>query len=290
MSGTGPTKEGEKWREQANELKEEHDPLLAEHQKPSAKKAAVVKKEDEEADVKREDEATVVKNEEEATSSSNAGETSGSYKLPGRLYNHFWTQWSVGIGEFADKPMRTPPEEDQYNGFFKAHHTTAYLEQYASDHTYNGKSLESRMKFCTTVVNVQKNGGGWVVDTVHNRNSQRFVLETSKLVIASGMTSVPKAPHLNGKDIFPGPIIHTLDFGSSQVLTTPDIEHITVLGGGKSGADMVYACAKAGKRVAWIVKPSGTGPATFATPKGKGPFQNSFELGKILYSITTDDE
>jgi hypothetical protein len=45
---------------------------------------------------------------------------------------------------------------------------------------------------------------------------------------------------------------------------------------------MVYACVKAGKQVAWIVRPTGTGPCTFVGAGGKAGFQNAFELGEFL--------
>jgi len=45
---------------------------------------------------------------------------------------------------------------------------------------------------------------------------------------------------------------------------------VTVVGGGKSSVDMVYACVKAGKTVSWVIRASGTGPVvSFVSPKGK---------------------
>lgn len=183
--------------------------------------------------------------------------------------------------------MRVPPPEDQYYGFFKSKHTTNYLEEYATSQVIGGRSLQDRIRFSSLVVNVRKEVAGWVVETADTYTSEHFKFVTRRLVIASGITSIPRIPQLKGSETFGGTIIHNLDFGSAKVLTDPDVKHITVLGGGKSGADMVYACVKAGKAAAWIVSPSGTGPPTFVTPKGKGPFKSAFELGRILNILSS---
>ncbi|CAF9918572.1 MAG: monooxygenase [Heterodermia speciosa] len=49
---------------------------------------------------------------------------------------------------------------------------------------------------------------------------------------------------------------------------------------------MVYASVKVGKKVSWIIRESGTGPAFFLFPKGKGPYKNAFELGSIRAAST----
>jgi hypothetical protein len=77
------------------------------------------------------------------------------------------------------------------------------------------------------------------------------------------------------------------DFGSSGVLSNPDLRNITVLGGGKSSADMVYSAVKAGKNVNWILRASETtGPGFFLSPEGKGPYKNAFEIGMTRVAET----
>ena len=72
---------------------------------------------------------------------------------------------------------------------------------------------------------------------------------TSKLMVASGMTPIPNMPVLPGQEIFCGPVIHQEAFRSSRILTSPDTKYITVLGGAKSSANIVYAAVKVGKTV-----------------------------------------
>ena len=44
---------------------------------------------------------------------------------------------------------------------------------------------------------------------------------------------------------------------------------------------MAYASVKAGKKVSWIIRQSGTGAAFFCSAKSKEPYKNAFELGSI---------
>ena len=85
-------------------------------------------------------------------------------------------------------------------------------------------------------------------------------------------------PELKNRKRFKGLVAHQKDFGSTNIITIPQ-KLITVLGGSKSAADMVYSCAKAGKSVTWLVRESGSGPAAFVSSKGKGRYKNSAEAG-----------
>jgi hypothetical protein len=94
-------------------------------------------------------------------------------------------------------------------------------------------------------------------------------------------------PVLTGRDNFLGQVLHQDGFGSSEVLTSPEIRNVTVLGGGKSSADMVYESVKAGKTVSWILKSTDTaGPGFFLSPKGVGPYKNAFEIGMTRIAAT----
>jgi hypothetical protein len=209
--------------------------------------------------------------------------------------------------------MPVPPQEDQYCGLFKSEHTTHYLEDYAASQTHNGLTLHDRIQFSTAVTNAQRSGKLWSLDleitstTAGSDKPTRHhkTLLAKHLILATGITTIPKIPTLPGASDFPAPIIHNRDFGRATrgsssdfpesssadnkvqpgVLADPAIDHVTVLGGGKSGADMVYACVKAGKQVAWIVRPTGTGPCTFVGARGKAGYQNAFELGESFVSF-----
>ncbi|KAI4134761.1 MAG: hypothetical protein LQ341_005972 [Variospora aurantia] len=169
--------------------------------------------------------------------------------------------------------MERPPESDLHHEFFKAEHTTRYLEDYLESHCYAGQSLKSRVQLGFSVKTITKRGDEWLV--IGNRAQYR----TQRIIVASGLFSSAKIPKFIGDDIFKAPIIHQEDFGQSSVLTSPQLHRATVIGGGKSAADMVYACVKAGKSVTWVIRASGTGPGFLLSPKGKGPYKNAFEIG-----------
>ncbi|KAL8813078.1 MAG: hypothetical protein Q9200_000545 [Gallowayella weberi] len=157
--------------------------------------------------------------------------------------------------------MPQPPEEDMHNGVFKAKYTSQYLESYIDQRAYAGKSIRERIAFGFNVQNIKKENGGWFIsgrDAAGERH-----LKTSKLIIASGLTSVSNMPRLPSQEAFGNPIIHQKDFGQSTVLSSPGLNKIAVLGGAKSAADLVYDCVEAGKKVTWIIRKTGTGPGYF---------------------------
>lgn len=198
----------------------------------------------------------------------------------GRGYDTFWTQWTVGTAEFSDQPMPRPPDEDLYLEFFKAKHTTKYLNNYVDTHSYSGETLRDRVKLSTEVQSVQKIDSGWTVVSKERETAVQHTIETAKLIVASGLTSIPNMPSLPGRETFLGQILHQDGFGSSNVLASPDIKNITVLGAGKSSGDMVYEAVKAGKTVSWVLNATDTtGPGFFLSPKGGGPYKNAFEIG-----------
>lgn len=176
--------------------------------------------------------------------------------------------------------MPRPPDEDIYLEFFKAKHTTKYLNDYVDSHIYSGKTLRDRVRLSTEVQSVQKIDGTWTVISKERETLRQHTFQTAKLIVASGLTSIPNMPVLPGRDDFLGQILHQDGFGSSNCLTSPEVKDITILGGGKSSADMVYESVKAGKNVSWILKATDTaGPGFFLSPKGAGPYKNAFEIG-----------
>jgi len=181
--------------------------------------------------------------------------------------------------------MPAPPAEDTYFDTFKAKYTTQYLEDYVDQQIFAGQSLRDRILFGFEVQNIKKIDGQWVISGT-NSTDEAKTYHASKLIVASGLTSVPNLPDLPNKEWFDAPIIHQGDFGQSAVLSAPDIKHITVLGGSKSSADMVYGAVKAGKSVSWIIRVPGTGPGFFLPAKGIGPYKNAIAVGFTRIAAT----
>ncbi|CZR63620.1 related to dimethylaniline monooxygenase [Phialocephala subalpina] len=203
-----------------------------------------------------------------------------------RTYPEFWTQWTYGIAEFADMPMERPPEEDCRNDCFKAKYTTQYLEKYVDAKVHQGKPLRDRVLFGIQVKKIEKVEGKWKLSSVDDEGTD-YVFTAEKLMMANGENSLPNIPDFPGKGEFGGTVIHSQYFGESNIISRKDIQHIAVLGAGKSSADMVYEAVKTGKTVSWIISKNGTGPGFFAPIDMKSPYTNAVEAAqtRIMTSL-----
>ncbi|KAL8888712.1 MAG: hypothetical protein Q9215_003896 [Flavoplaca cf. flavocitrina] len=201
-----------------------------------------------------------------------------------RVFDTFYTQSPLGTWEYSDMPMPQPPEQDIFNGVFKAKYTSHYLNDYVDRHLYAGQTMRQRISFNFQVQHVKKDNAEWTISGKDARGE--VVLQSSKLIVASGLTSVPNMPFLPGQESFANPILHQIDFGQSTVLPRPDIERITVLGAAKSAADLVYDCVQAGKKVTWIVRKTGTGPGFFVSPDPRVSPGTIYALSTIRFMTT----
>ncbi|KAF2833913.1 putative dimethylaniline monooxygenase [Ophiobolus disseminans] len=176
-----------------------------------------------------------------------------------RIYPSFWSQWTYGIAEFSDMRMDQPPADDSMHDLFRAKYTTKYLEDYVDKETHDQRTLRERIQFNTHVRSIEKVNGQWQVLCVDTTDESERTIFSSRLMIANGQSSLPNLPNLPGKEKFHGKIIHSIDVGQSDIIADETIQHITVIGAGKSSADMVYESVKAGKTVSWVIRQTGNG-------------------------------
>jgi len=214
-------------------------------------------------------------------------EFSCSISSVARSYDEFWNQSGLRMSGFSDVPLAIPSDAPLFHDTFEAKYVTQYLEDYVDNHIYNGVSLRSRICFENTVQNVEKLKDEWIICAEGPSKSQK-TLKSSKLVVATGHTSIPNMPSLPNRNDYDGHILHHKDFGkaSRSVLANPDCQNITVLGGGKSAVDMVYESVKNGKNVSWIIRKSGEGPALFFPAPGRGRYKNSIESSATRYKAS----
>ncbi|EAU36862.1 predicted protein [Aspergillus terreus NIH2624] len=127
-----------------------------------------------------------------------------------------------------------------------------YLQQYAEDH-----DLLHRIRFNTFVTNASRGEDGW---RLAFKDSTDVVI-TEKLIVCTGVTSIPCIPEYPGTKSATIPIIHSRDLGSSYpMLQNPSLEHVAVVGAAKSAYDAVYLLLSMGKKVTWIIRREGAGP------------------------------
>ncbi len=175
-----------------------------------------------------------------------------------RLYPGLKSNNMLGTYEYSDFPM------DESYGVKPGQHIPgpvlhSYLKNYAAKF-----GLLDRTRFMSKVETAErKDGEGWLL-TVSSGSQQGNIL-AEKLIVATGLTSEPFMPALEGSDNFEPPIFHSRDFRlHAESLKTA--ESVVVFGGTKSGWDAAYAYATAGVEVDMVIRESGHGPVWMAPP------------------------
>ena len=193
-----------------------------------------------------------------------------------RLYPTLKTNNLFTSVDFTDFPM-----DQKRFGIAPGEHITGeamyeYIAAYA-DHF----KLTGRIRFQTKVIQVRQRFGkhgdldGWDVQVEKLDTKSRTIMSCKKLVVATGILSVPNIPDLKGAKEFRAPLVHSSDLGPEavSVMNNPDIKTVAVLGGCKSAYDAVYLAATTGHQVEWIIRKSGRGPTwVFPTHTYLGPF------------------
>ena len=187
---------------------------------------------------------------------------------------------------FSDVTFEISPGAPSFYGCVEAKYVTKYLEDYIDNHVYHGRSLRDRIHLAHRVEKAEKIDDGWKVSTKDSRDVTRDFI-SSKVVVATGLTSSPQMPILpKNRKHFKSPIYHHKHFGkiSRTLLCKGDCHNVVVLGAGKSATDMVYESVKKGKSVSWIIRKDGDGPALYFTAEGGGRYENSTEAGATRLS------
>ena len=180
---------------------------------------------------------------------------------------------------FSDVALQVPQDAPNLFDTFEAKYVTQYLEEYVDSHVYNGSPLRNRIRLNSGIRSIEKSSGGWIL---HTNGPLPESFQCARLAVASGLTSSPVMPTLLSSNDWKVPMLHHRDFGvhSKKILArSSPCKNITVLGGGKSAADMVYASIKAEKNVNWIIRRSGEGPGIFMNPATSGRYKNNAEAG-----------
>ncbi|KAI1745000.1 hypothetical protein F4680DRAFT_403971 [Xylaria scruposa] len=167
-----------------------------------------------------------------------------------RLYPNLVAQVRHGLFNYSDTPMPRNggnPKDPKVTG--EMIHT--YLQKYAEDH-----DLLRRIRFNTFVTDAKQFEGGWRLSL----KGTDEVIETEKLLVATGVTSIPNLPDLD-TSASSLPIIHSRDLGTHyQEIGDGTIRDVVVVGAAKSAYDAVYLLLKMGKKVTWAIRREGGGP------------------------------
>lgn len=205
-----------------------------------------------------------------------AHSTVGGVWAKEKLYPTLKTNNLFSGVDFTDFPM----DEDRFGIRPGEHVTGEAMHEYVSAYAENF-DLTNRIRFRTKVIDVKQRFGesdgrpdGWNVQVEDLDSGAHSTMSCTKLVIATGVLSVPNIPHFSGESEFHAPIVHSSDLGpeSASIMENPDIKTIAVLGGCKSAYDSVYLAASTGHKVEWIIRKAGRGPTwVFPTHTYLGP-------------------
>ncbi|KAL4896109.1 hypothetical protein BDV59DRAFT_210772 [Aspergillus ambiguus] len=178
-----------------------------------------------------------------------------------RLYPGLKTNNLVGSYEFSDFPM-IPEKYGLKSG---QHIPGTVVHQYFHDFAEHF-DLYPRLLLRTKVISAKlMEYGHWVVciqteSVSASEHPKTRSLVASKLVMATGLTSNPHLPTLQGQGNYQGLILHSKDLGS-RVSHLASSTSTVVVGGNKSAWDACYNAAKSGAQVDMVIRPTGGGPS-----------------------------
>lgn len=201
-----------------------------------------------------------------------SAESCGGTWSEARLYPGLKSNNMVGSYEYPDFPMT----EAKYGVKEGGHIPGAVLHRYLTDFAKEYGVFE-RLQFHTKVDNVQALRSAaegpitsWRL-TVTGPGSgsgpgdAQRTLTTTKLILATGLTSSPNFPTYAGNETFGRPLFHAKDF-CRRATELKDAKSAVVVGGAKSAYDVAYALVQGGATVDLVIRPNGHGPVWISPP------------------------
>jgi hypothetical protein len=171
----------------------------------------------------------------------------------------------LGTYEFSDFPMTEERFGVKPGQHIPGQVVHEYLRQYAEEFDL----LQTIRLRCKVHTAKMKETGQWelttLADAVSDTPPKEGCILADKLILATGLTSDPFMPRLEGSSDFDAPLFHVKDF-RKQADSRNDVNNIVVLGTSKSAWDACYAYATSGVQVHWIIRSSGIGPTWVAPP------------------------
>jgi hypothetical protein len=143
------------------------------------------------------------------------------------------------------------------NDHIPGEHVNGYLNKYAREY-----DLEKHIRLnCSVDSAVDEGEAGWTLTVEHKLDSMPIMstIKVKKLIMATGLTSEPFMPTMEGKQHFGAPIYHTSELAKAENGLGP-FKKVVLLSGAKFSWDIACAYASAGIQVDWVIRESGHGP------------------------------
>lgn len=184
-----------------------------------------------------------------------------------RLYPGLKSNNMLGTYEYPDFPMDEKTFGVKPGQFIPGHVIHDYLTAFADKFLITDKT-----RFETKVEAAEKQEGeGWLLYL--SGKAGESTLLTEKLVLATGNTSDPFIPLIEGSESFGAPLFHVKDL-QKQIGTIRESKEVVILGGTKSAWDTAYAFAVAegNAQVHMVIRETGHGMS--ALPSIRRPLIN----------------
>ena len=136
--------------------------------------------------------------------------------------------------------------------------------------------MKERIRFGVKIDEALEVEHGWRLNG-HGLDGSPLRFECRKLIVSTGRTCDPIYPSFPGQGSFGGPVFVPSDIADRSncaPLESSELESASVSGGGKSAWDTAFLVAQMGKKVDWIIRPSGFGPCW--SLNGLVPGSNNF--------------
>jgi hypothetical protein len=136
-------------------------------------------------------------------------------------------------------------------------HVNDYLRKYAKKFDlYKHIRLE-----CIVHSAIDGGAAGWTINAEQDSKPEKgtYNIIARKLIVATGLTSEPFMPVMEGKHAFGAPIYHTSELAKAEN-GLGLFEKVVLLSGAKFSWDIACAYASAGVQVDWVIRESGHGP------------------------------
>lgn len=157
-----------------------------------------------------------------------------------RRYVGLASQADKGLFEFSAKPNDTP--------FPDAESVQAYLREYADEH-----GVTDDIEFETEVSGLTTHERGWTVTTSGPDGTERTA-EFDYVVVCSGLHHLPKVPDVPGLDEFDGPVVHSSEVDSYDLLAD---RRVVTVGFGKSALDISVEASRVGQSSTLVFRHAG---------------------------------
>jgi hypothetical protein len=185
-----------------------------------------------------------------------------------RLYTGIKTNNVLGGYEFSDFAMDGKKFNVGYDQHIPGEVVHEYLEAYCEkfrlgEYIRLGRMVESITRDDDHSSGDNDGNSSWVVQVKSGKTTTN--IRTKKLIMATGLTSQPYMPKINGQESFQRPLLHFVDLKAHQSeLLNDENQRITVFGSAKSAFDAAYLLADSGLSVDMIIRASGHGPVHMA--------------------------